>query len=243
MLDSSRESAVGQDSKIVRLTAIQRALADAIGLANRGDFEKIPASDSALQAMAKELKLLRKKVTILYPATALVAFLILSQASDRVVVDVSDIKLPLSILSNQALAVVLAAAFGYYAAATVSAAMLYNTMAAILKRDVPEGWEFLLARYDADYMWTNMLQEKKLGAPSPPGERAIANAVSVSNIAVVAGHMFLTIGAVAVSFLSAMEAHTFLGLALASLAMVGVLGAAGGAICAVFLKLNYCVPG
>jgi hypothetical protein len=66
------------------------------------------------------------------------AFLVLSQATSQAV-ELFGAKLPLSVLSNQVLAVLLAAAFGYYAAAVVSAAMLYSAMAAIVMRDVPEG--------------------------------------------------------------------------------------------------------
>lgn len=227
---------------ILRLTALQRAMADAHGLAQRGDFDAVSPSDGTLQAMAAELKVLKNRVWILYAATALGSFLVLSQAGATAEIDLLGIKFPLSILSKQALSVLLAAAFSYYAGAVVSAAMLYGTMAAIVMRAATEGWDFLLAKFDAEYLWINMLREKKMGAPSPGSEKAIALMVSVSNRAVVLGHILLVIAAVGVSLREALDSGLFWGIILASLAMIGVLAAAIGGLSACFLKLSYRIP-
>lgn len=229
-------------NKIIKLTALQRALAEAHGFSQRGDFDQIPPSDNALRSLAAELKALRKKVVILYVGTTLGAFLILSNVATNASIEILGASLPLSVLSRQALAVLLAGAFGYYAAAVISAVMVYGTMSAILQRFAPESWEFLLSRYDADQLWTNMLLPKKLGAPSPRAERVIAGIVNGTNKLVVSGHITLIVIAVWASLTAAIDAKSLSGIVLGALAVLAVLGTALGAVAATFLKLKYKLP-
>jgi hypothetical protein len=227
----------------IKITAMHRSLADAIGLAQRGDFDRLPASDAALAAMATELKALRKKITILYAGTALLAFFILAQGtSANIDVDLFGLRMPLSVLSKQALAVFLAGAFAYYAAALISFGLLYGLVAAILTRAAPEGWQYLLARYDADHLWTNLLFPKKLGYPSAIGERRIAVIVHSTNTAVVCSHIALVFGAIISSGAAAVNSASYFGMALASLALIAASGAVVGALCALYLPLEYGPP-
>ena len=217
-------------------------MAEAQGLANRGDFDALPPSDGALRSMSGEFKSLRKKITILYVATTVGAFFILSHTSGDASVSVFGVSIPLSLLSKQALSILLAGAFSYYAGAVVSAAMLYGTMAAIVRRSAPESWEFLLSRYDADQLWTNLLIPKKLGAPSPKSERFLAGIVSFGNRAVVGAHIALVWGAVISAAMEAVNEGALFGLALSGLALLAVLCATIGALGAVFVRLTYTLP-
>jgi hypothetical protein len=226
----------------IKITPLQRAMAEAEGFAARGDFDVVPPSDAALKSLASEFKTLRKKVTILYAATTLGAFLILSQTPDGASVSLMGVSIPLALLSKQALSILLVAAFAYYAGDVISASMVYGTMAAILKRSAPESWEFLLSRYDADQLWTNMLTPKKLGAPSPTSERILAWIVAFANKAVVGGHIALVWGAVVSAMLDALDARSFFGIALSALALLAVICTTIGALCAAFKKLTYTIP-
>lgn len=227
----------------LKLTAVARSLADAMGLAARGDFDTVPNCDVALTAMAAELKVLRKKITALYVGTAVGAFFILAQAnSTGLSVDLFGVRIPVSMLSQQALAVFLGGAFAYYMAALASFALLYGVIAAILRRFTPEGWEYLLARYDADMLWTNMLLPKKLGYPSARGERRMARLVYTSNFAVVLSHVALVFGAIISAGSSAINSNSYFGILLTALALIAVLGAFGGAFSALFLPFEYHPP-
>jgi hypothetical protein len=231
----------GQETS-VKLTALQRAIAEAQGLANRGDFDALPSSDGALRSMSGEFKALRKKVTLLYVVTTIRAFFILSHTNSDASVSIFGISVPLSLLSKQALSILLAGAFAYYAGAVVSAAMLYGTMAAIVRRAAPESWEFLLSRYDADQLWTNLLIPKKLGAPSPWSEIFLAGIVSFGNRAVVGAHIALVWGAVISAMMQATKEGGWFGIALSGLALLAVLCATIGAVGAVFVRLTYTLP-
>jgi len=227
----------------LKLTAAQRSLAEAIGLAQRGDFDSTPNCDTALTMMAAELKALRKKVTILYVGTALGAFFILAQGSSSgLAVELFGLKVPVSMLSKQALAVFLGGAFGYYAAALASLAMLYGAIASILSRTAPEGWLYLLARYDADMLWMDLLFPRRLGYPTPIGERRIALIVHASNSAVVGSHVALVLGAVVAAANAAFTSGSYFGILLAVLALVAVAGAIVGALSAFFLRFTYNPP-
>ncbi|HJR55526.1 MAG TPA: hypothetical protein VJ798_03020 [Rhizomicrobium sp.] len=227
----------------IRITAVNRSLADAIGLAQRGDFDKTPACDPALSAMAAEMKMLRRKVTILYAGTTLAAFFILAQEpAASANIEVLGVSVPLSVLSKQALAVFLAGAFTYYAGALMSYSLLYGQVAAILSRIAPEGWQYLFARYDADQLWMNILIPRKLGYPSAVGERRIALLVQASNTAVVLSHIVLVFGAILSAGLTAYDAESVFGIILSVIATIAVLGATVGALCALFLPLTYKPP-
>jgi hypothetical protein len=230
-------------SQELKLTIIQRALADAAGLAQRGDHDGIPAWDAAVSSMAAEFKALKKRADILYIVTAIGAFTILAQkTTGEMSVEVATIKLPLSILSKQAMAILLSGAFGYYLAAVISAAMVRGSIQTVLQRAAPEGWEFLLCRYEADLLWTNMLRPKMGGYTSPVREKIIAVIVQLSNNAIVLGHALLVIGAICVAGIAAIDARSCFGMALSGLALFGVVGAYLACLLALFWKLPYRPP-
>jgi hypothetical protein len=230
-------------SQELQLTVIQRALADAAALAERGDHDGSPAWDAALSSMAAEFKALKKKVDILYVVTALGAFAILAQPpASQAAIEFGTIKLPLSMLSRQAIAVLLAGAYEIFLSAAISAAMIRFSMQAILQRSAREGWEFLLSRYEAELLWTNILRVKSLGHTSPKGEVVVARIAQFSNFSIIIGHTALVLGGICAAGYAAILANSYFGIVLSGLALCGAVSALVACALSLFWKLPYRPP-
>jgi hypothetical protein len=226
-----------------KMTAVTRSLADSARLAQRGDFDANPAAHDAVVTMVQELKSLRSKVNLLYLATTIAAFLILSQpTTGEISFELIGLKMPLSVLSKQAISIIMAGAFGYYLSALVSATLLYGTLMLIFQRAAPEGWEYLIARYDADLLWTTLLRPKALGYTATKWERFVSLIVQITNGAVVTGHLVLVMGAIFAAGVAALAAKSKFGIALSALAIIGSVGAILGALGALYIKVDYEAP-
>jgi hypothetical protein len=180
---------------------------------------------------------------VLYLITTIGAFLILAQpAASTLQIQWFGLELPVSLLSKQALAIILCGAFQVYVSSLISWVMLYFAVARPYIEIAPEGWEFLVARFEANLLYSTLLRPKKLGYTSRLSESLIAGVVYFSNAGVVLGHIVLVVGAIYSAAASAFVAKSTFGMVLGSLALLGVAGAVFGLIAGLFVRLKYKAP-
>lgn len=85
---------------------------------------------------------------------------------------------PTSLISLQLLAALVAGLFSRYMQSLASLMLLSGMIEKLLGSIIPQGPEFVAARYDSTYLWANLLRRRHLGYQSPTGH-VIINASSV----------------------------------------------------------------
>lgn len=86
---------------------------------------------------------------------------------------------PTNLISLQLLAALVAGLFSRYIQSLASLLILSNMIERLLGPIIPQGPEFVAARYDATYLWSNLLRRRHLGYQSPTGHLFINGTSSV----------------------------------------------------------------
>lgn len=222
----------------LKLTVIQRSLADAVSLLQRGDFKDTPETDNAARGMAAELKALRRRYEVLYLATTIGAFLLLGPltGSDFTIFGVH---IPASALSKPTVAVLLAGLYQQFLAAIISYTLLYVTFRGLFIRVSEDGWEYLAARYNAEMLWMILIRSRTGGYIAPNAERRLSLIVHIPNYALVLGQVILVIWAIWGTLNGAISGGNLVGICLSVLALFGVIGAVCAMMSALLIKLRY----
>lgn len=174
---------------------------------------------------ANQLRKLRVRVSVYYVVTFVGAFLVASGGlPTSATVELFGVTMPLGLLSQQALAAIVAGLFSQYIMVLLSFSMVHGFFSALMSADFGEGWEFRLSRYDAEAYCGALLLPRRTGYRSPKSELAfIALGVLTAFVSVFV-HASVVVGAAFIAFDAALNAKlSLLPMALSTFALIGTV--------------------
>lgn len=221
-------------------TAVGRAAFD-FEIATRANlWGSYFANEDYIAGVAKELRTVRKGLNVAYALTFLLAFLILSGGfRSEAQVALFGVKLPLQVLSQQALAAIMSAVFARYVTCFISLTLLHAGLAGLLPKFGPPCWEYMLARYDGFNVYTTLLRPKTIGYSSPKREIAIIAVVLLMSLLTILIHVGLVTTASIVALRSALSADSGVAITLGLFSLLGTTVATIAMVGAVFVPLPY----
>lgn len=159
---------IDEPDKIWKLTPVGRSLVDLENMASRPPYETFFRSPDTLKNLHQEQQRLAKTMNAAYLITAALAFFILlGTTSQEAKVSLFGIEAPVNLLPQQAMSIIMAGIFGYYATQFLSFLMLSLSIQKILSLEKVDSWQFFSAPFDASTLWAVAISPKTVGYRSP----------------------------------------------------------------------------
>lgn len=214
-----------QTPREIWLTPIARRVFDiqvALDTAPSGRELRDPTfvAESAIQ-----LRRLKDRLLVYYVVTFVGAFVVASGGiPGDAQIEAFGVSLPLGLLSQQALAAIVAGLFSQYIIVLLSFSLLHGGIAAQMSKDYGEGWEHRLARYDGSATYGSLLFPRLIGYRSPKREMAFIGLGVLTALISVLTHAAVVVGAAFIAFDAARNAQPgILTMTLSSFALVGTI--------------------
>lgn len=174
---------------------------------------------------ANQLRRLKDRLLIYYVVTFVGAFIVASGGiPGDAQIEAFGVSLPLGLLSQQALAAIVAGLFSQYIIILLSFSLLHGGIAAQMSKDYGEGWEHRLARYDGSATYGSLLFPRLVGYRSPKRETAFIGLGLLTALISVLTHAAVVVGAAFIAFGAALNARPgFLTMTLSSFALLGTI--------------------
>lgn len=183
------------DDKL-KMTVVSRAMLDFEVMASGQELSDYFRSLEVLKGLSSERQRLSKMLNIFYLVTGALAVLVLAGPSANAVkISFLGIEAPANVLPTQAIAVLMAGVFGFYATQFLSFTLLSLMMARTLTFHRLEGGEFVAAPYDAAALWGTLLTPRVVGYRSPRRVWALSLLILFVSSATVLAHALLILGA------------------------------------------------
>lgn len=220
------------------LTVFARAMVDFRSLALRhpGYF----VNDVYAAGVIAEMKRIRPQIYALYAVTFVGGLVVLAGGLPSTAdIEAFGVKMPATLFSQQALAVITAGLYTYFiallASTTVATAMLRLLTSALGN----EPWEFYAARFDISNLWTSLIVPKKLGYSSPLTERIVVWLSMLSAFLALALHGGMVLLGSLAAWNKAARSHDALARLLASFSLLAVVVTLLAFLIGFFVPLRY----
>ena len=137
---------------------------------------------------------LTDRLNIFYAVTFIGALLVLSgPLPSDAKISAFGFETPLGVLPQQIIAVMTAVAYSMYGSNFASLLLITQMIARVLRKEEPEGWHFIGARYDGSTLWATLLTPRRVGYASPKRHFAIAILILLVSSLAVLTHSFVVL--------------------------------------------------
>jgi hypothetical protein len=187
-----------------------------------------------------EMKRIRPQLYALYAITFVGGLVVLGGGFPSTAdIEAFGVKMPASLFSQQALAVITAGLYTYFigllASSSVATAMLRMLTSALGN----EPWEFYAARFDISNLWTSMIVAKKMGYSSPLTERVVVWLTMLSAFLALALHGGVVLLGSLAALNKAVQSQDVLARLLASFSLLSIVVTLLAFLIGFFVPLRY----
>ena len=232
-----------QPAPVWKLSMLARALVDFDIMLESENTAPFFRNLETIKDLHQEQRRLTDRLNIFYAVTFIGALLVLSgPLPSDAKISAFGFETPLGVLPQQIIAVMTAVAYSMYGSNFASLLLITQMIARVLRKEEPEGWHFIGARYDGSTLWATLLTPRRVGYASPKRHFAIAILILLVSSLAVLKHSFVVLVAAALAFWSALEKDAWLLAAFGGLALIIVAMTTITLLLAVALRLPFRRP-